>query len=358
MTKNEQPLFCRNCNRPFKRPKPTGRLPKHCSNRCRSAFYRGRTVLPTAPRSYDDDAVRLTRALLTKAQALAHRAQHPVPALPLECLETCVAMRRDLDDTIAVALRQALAKGASWPQIAKVMTTTEGTLKGHYSAEKVDKMLNDRARRGPTRQRQPAALQNTKSPPTVGQVNRLLPGQPGYPLSRALSYLRRTSGSSTVSGLAINSGVSTSYIYRIMSGERIPTWQVTADFARACDADPDDLVFLWNTAHAVTALPPADNYPEAVRTLQAALRGLRLVSGNPDIPTLLRRAAAALTARAAAALLAGEPPAACYLRWPVVKALTNALQGDPEAIRPLWERVEAAGPPDDDGPRWPAAAFG
>ncbi|MFF4953429.1 helix-turn-helix domain-containing protein [Streptomyces chattanoogensis] len=367
MTKNTPPLVCGHCRRTFTRPKPTGRTPVYCSQKCRSASYRGRTAAPAAPRSYDDDVVRIGRALLTKAQALDHSARHRVPALPLEIVECCVALRRDLDDITAVATRHAHANGATWPQIAKIMTTSQSTLKSNYSAEKVDKILAKRADRGPARLRRPATLRSGERTPTISRASPLLPGLPGYALSRALSYLGRSSVHLTIRELAAGTGVSTSYIYRIMSGERTPTWDVAAAFARACDADPDDLTFLWNTAHALATPPPADGqtYPEAVHALQAALRGLRLAAANPEIPTLLRRGTAPLTVGSATALLDSGIPAPGFLEWPVVKALTTALQGDPDTIQPLWERLHTlAGRAHDatggtaGGASLPAEAFG
>lgn len=77
-----------------------------------------------------------------------------------------------------------------------------------------------------------------------------------------------------------------------MTGDRTPTWQVAADFARACDADPDDLVFLWNTAHGLPSVPSniaEQAYVQAIHALQAALRGLHLADARPDIRTLTRR---------------------------------------------------------------------
>lgn len=359
--KNERPLRCRRCQRTFPRPHPTGRIPRYCSGSCRSAAHRRRTSTPSSPPSYTTAAVRLSRAVLSKAQAVAHRSQHPVPALPLEVLQNCIALRRDLDDFTAVAVRQALADGATWKEIAALMASAESTLKNHYSMEKVDKMLKTRKERGPGRSRQPAAPRSPESA-TGAPVHRLLPGRAGYPLSRALSYLRRTS-ESTVGSLAYLTGVSVSYIYRITSGERTPAWEVTKRFALACEADPADLMFLWNVAHCLET-PAARSHTEALRALQAALRGLHLAASCPDLAGL--RKSSHLTPHAAAALLNADPdapPPDCYLRWQVVKDLTVALQGDPHAIRPLWERVQRPSPPadprnDDDGPSWPAAAFG
>ncbi|MEU5013365.1 helix-turn-helix transcriptional regulator [Streptomyces sp. NPDC021749] len=298
--------------------------------------------------------------MLRKAQAMAHRAQRPVPALPLEVLQLCVTLRRDLDDLTAVAVRQALADGAIWKDIAKVMGAAESTLKNNYSLDKVDKILKARVQRGPARSRPPAASKDAGSAASSrARVQGVLPGQAGHPLSCALSHLRRTSQSS-VGSLAYLTGVSASYIYRITSGERTPTWEVTRRFALACEAEPEDLMFLWNRAHLLQT-PLARSYTEAIHTLQSALRGLHLAASSPDLARV--RKSAHLTARAAEALLSASdaPVVDCYLRWPVVRDLTTALQGDPQAIRPLWERVKALSAtdaPDDEGPSWPAAAFG
>ncbi|MFJ6792074.1 helix-turn-helix domain-containing protein [Streptomyces angustmyceticus] len=292
---------------------------------------------------------------------MANNSQRPAPATPLEMLQICVALRRDLEDITAVAVRQALADGAAWKDVAKVMGAAESTLKTNYSLERVDKMLKARMARGPARPRQPAVPEN-RDDASPSSTHPLLPGQAGYPLSCALSYLRRTS-KTTVGSLAYLTGVSASYIYRITSGERTPTWEVTKRFALACEADPEDLMFLWNRAHRLET-PPARDRAEAVRTLQAALRGLYLAAASPGLPRLPKTVH--LTSRAAEALLATSseaPPTAHYLRWPVVRDLTAALQGDPQAIRPLWEQIESPPPDadrgsDGDGPSWPAAAFG
>ncbi|MGW7245241.1 hypothetical protein [Streptomyces decoyicus] len=64
---------------------------------------------------------------------MAHRSQHPVPVLPVEVLQLCVTLHRDLADATAVAVRQSLAGAATWKQIVKVMDLAESTLKTHYS---------------------------------------------------------------------------------------------------------------------------------------------------------------------------------------------------------------------------------
>ncbi|MGP4001378.1 helix-turn-helix domain-containing protein [Streptomyces sp. 8N706] len=359
MTKRE-PLVCGYCRRKFKRPKPTGRIPLYCSSKCRSANHRERAQSPA--RSYDEDVIRISRALLTTAQALAHTAHHQVPALPLALIQHLVAMQRDLDDFRAVAIRQAQSKKATWPQIAKVLNTSPSTLKSNYSAEKVDTVLERRAERGPARKRRPAVPGPRSPARTVTAAGRSRPGPPGYALSCALSHLQRGSSGLTARELAVITGVSTSYVYRIMSGERIPSWDVVVAFAHACEAEPDDLVFLWNKAHGLHAVPPptTPTRKEAIHTLQAALRGLHLAAARPEVKQLTGRGHPGLTDSTVTALLHSPAPDAHLLRWPLVQALTTALQGEPQEIRPLFDRVTRSRRDDSDGqgPTLPASAFG
>ncbi|MEW1660610.1 helix-turn-helix transcriptional regulator [Streptomyces sp. NPDC093707] len=342
MTKNSQPpIECGYCHRTFQRRRPNGRIPKYCSARCRSASYRGRNA-PSPRHDYDADVERLSRALLGKTQALHHAATHRTVDLPLDVVERCVALRRELEDFTVVAVCQARGDGATVPQLAKIMYIAPSTVRANFTAEKADKALAGRAARGPARPPcRPAALQGDSRPTGIKKKRVLLPGDPGYALSRALSHLRRGKPDLTVQEIATWSAVSPSYVYRILSGERAPTWEVTRAFACACDADPDDLVFLWNQARGIT-LAPMDipTYGQAVRTLQAALRGLCLAASAPDAAALAQRASASLTQRTAEALLAPDPPPPHALRWPVVNALTTALGGDTHAIEQLHRRID------------------
>ncbi|MFF4951274.1 hypothetical protein [Streptomyces chattanoogensis] len=56
------------------------------------------------------------------------------PASPLEPIQRCLDLQRDLDDYLAVAVRQALGRGASWPEISSRMSLREALplLEGHW----------------------------------------------------------------------------------------------------------------------------------------------------------------------------------------------------------------------------------
>lgn len=78
-----------------------------------------------------------------------------------------------------------------------------------------------------------------------------------------------------------------SYLSRILSGERVPTWNLTRKFARACGADPDVLRTVWESEKLseksrgpATADPDEPPMP-ATEQLRAAIHTLHLRAGRP-----------------------------------------------------------------------------
>ncbi len=177
---------------------------------------------------------------------------------------------------------------------------------------------------GPPRSRRPAGGTGEKDGGAQG---------PGAVLASALSHLHRLC-ERTHRDLAAEVGVDSSYISRILSGERLPSWRVTRGLSQACGADPEDLRPLWNAARGYRAVQPD--------TLSATLRGLHLAAARPPVDLLQTRAQ--LPADDIAALLAGV----LVPDWSAVDRLVTALNGQPDTIRPLWEaaqRVPAHGSP-------------
>ncbi|MFD7177481.1 helix-turn-helix domain-containing protein [Streptomyces sp. NPDC059929] len=68
-------------------------------------------------------------------------------------------------------------------------------------------------------------------------------------LAPLLSNLQRTSGRS-IRALSRETRLSPSYLSRIYSGERHPSWPTTVRPARACGADPTQLRQAWAEADA------------------------------------------------------------------------------------------------------------
>lgn len=188
---------------------------------------------------------------------------------------------------------------------------------------------------GPLR-RIPAPRHPEPGPPRQAPIGGA-PGQPSTPaasttttaatLSRALSQLQRESRLTyTVLGEA--AGVSRSYVSRILSGERAPSWKVTQKLAEACGADPDDLRPLWEAARGYRVASPGN--------FHAALRGMQLAAGNLRPEELSARTGHTLTKDQVAGLLHGTRTA----DWPTVSTLVTALRGQPDTIRPLWQATQ------------------
>lgn len=88
---------------------------------------------------------------------LAHASALPVPTLPLEPIRLYVALQRDLEDYIAIAVRQALARGAEWDEISALTATSTSLLKSRFSQPQVSKVRSRRRKGRPTRPRPSAA---------------------------------------------------------------------------------------------------------------------------------------------------------------------------------------------------------
>lgn len=183
-------------------------------------------------------------------------------------------------------------------------------------------------------------------------------------LALAMSHLRTTRRSSA-RAVARCIGVSASLLSLVLAGKRLPSWEVTEGFARACDADPGDLVRLWEQAHGIAPAPTAS--PVELRTLlRCALRGLYLAAREPDLPAVGRATGQAFGREQLACLVDSSAPPPTD--WPVLERVVSALGGRPEDIRPLWLQaadalqgvVRLPAPVDDPlgRPGLPAAAFG
>ncbi|WP_329392107.1 helix-turn-helix domain-containing protein [Streptomyces sp. NBC_01716] len=159
------------------------------------------------------------------------------------------------------------------------------------------------------------------------------PGRPGVILASALSQLQRTSKKNHKE-LASEACVDPSYISRILSGERVPSWGVTRRFVVSCGGDPLEVRPLWDTARGYHVVLPT--------ALHAALRGLHLAAAQPPIDLL--RARTHLSAADITAALQGDR----LPDWPTTTRLVTALQGQPEAIRPLWDAAQATTPAGPD----------
>ncbi|MGP3636378.1 helix-turn-helix domain-containing protein [Streptomyces sp. 24-1644] len=287
---------------------------------------------------------------------VAQTSSLPVLTWPLEPLRHSVALRRELDDFIAVAVREALDRGADWEEISVVTSISVSSLKNRFSRAQVTKAVHARQKRRPSRPHAPAAAVIIPSEPS-GEASTaqdvLWSAQDA--LARALSHLHRSSGLS-VRELASQTGVSPSYVYRLMAGERSPSWATVRAFALACDNDPNDLVDLWNAAGGRPDNQSDAGYDLALARFQGAIRGLHLAVARPDPAKVMRALPASHHEVSIVKCLLTAKPAnrAEQLGWPVTAALTSALHGSHDRIRRRWRVLQAAAP----SPRILTQAFG
>ncbi|MFJ5850810.1 helix-turn-helix domain-containing protein [Streptomyces sp. NPDC092903] len=355
-TRSDQ-IECKNCTHPFARKSPTGRRPEYCSPQCRSAAFRLRHA-ETEQSDFSQDAERIGQAVATRARMVAQSSSRPLPFWPLEPLRHSVALRRELEDFIAVSVREALDRGAQWEDISEVTSMTVSQLQNRYSTDQVSRTVDARRGRRPRRPVAPAAEVAVRSAGDDKPNGRNPQGWGArHALARALSHLHRFSRL-PVRTLAVRAGLSPSYIYRLTAGERRPSWTTVRNFVLACDGDPNDLVDLWNAAEGQEQqqLPDA-SFDVALARFQGALRGLHLAEARPD-PDVLAGALPNVHWHETAVIksILGAPAAhrAAELSWAATQSLTVALRGDSDRIRCHWTALREAAP----RPRLLTQAFG
>ncbi|MGK5549902.1 helix-turn-helix domain-containing protein, partial [Streptomyces sp. URMC 127] len=175
-------------------------------------------------------------------------------------------------------------------------------------------------------------------------------------LAPVLSMLARAS-QKPMKELSERTRCSASYLSRILSGERIPTWELTERFARACGADPAVLRSVWETERLRTNGPLLDTEDEgegeddddphrAGARLLRALRTLHVRAGQPtahDIATASKRQ---LTPTLITAVLDGTQ----FPGWRDLISLLHVLGGDITYFQPLWETANRPTTPTDTTP--------
>ncbi|MFE7354693.1 helix-turn-helix domain-containing protein [Streptomyces sp. NPDC057543] len=115
---------------------------------------------------------------------------------------------------------------------------------------------------------------STPREPSGAAFNRLAP---------VLSMLARAS-QLPLKDLSSRTRCSASYLSRVLSGERTPTWTLTERFARACGADSSVLRTVWESERLrekePVSLPEDASLPAGARLLNA-LNTLHVRAGRP-----------------------------------------------------------------------------
>lgn len=389
---DDRPL-CRNpgCTRRVERAL-RGRPRKYCRDACRSASRSARTAR-TSPNTGGHDAYAwdVLTGLRERTAALGRLLGQNGGDL-LERIIQAHQLTRDADELVGAVVQQARDRRVPMRDIAAALNISPDTVRRHWPPRRVDERMRDRRSRGqPTppdpgdpgappgprerrgsrdrspdrepgregggerkrreggarrtpggdaRSRGPDAGPPASPRPVRTRANPLWAGGDAPPddratvrLARALSHLQRASGK-PLRALGVEAQVSASYVSRVMSGERCPSWDVTRRLIAACDGDPAELRPLWVSARGLGY--PARELPNAA-TLHAALRGLHLAAARPDPATICRSSLGRLTPEGIAQLLHGPQ----VPDWQTVDCFVHAVHGCCDEIRPLWEAVAA-----------------
>ncbi|MGW4088073.1 helix-turn-helix domain-containing protein [Streptomyces sp. NPDC004822] len=351
--KDITPAYCLNpgCGNPIGRTTGSGRPRHYCSDACGRAYRRAREKSPTpdtlAHTAFADQvADDLARAVTHMLQLT--RTQHPLAALTwLRIVEG------DLEDLKAVLIQQARDQRQRNADIAQCLGVPAEQITRKLSADAVRRRMDSRPLRTRTRARARLPRQAAAPAPTPPQrvSTARIPGHrrtpadagevtpsrardpdrhpcgPAAVLTRALSHLQRLSGKS-LRELADDSHVSASYVSRVLSGERCPSWKVARLLTLACAGDPAEIQPLWAAARG--------QVPTQRQSLPAALRGLHLAAARPRTDELGEHTR--LTPHTITGMFHGTALPA----WEDVEELAHALNAEAQPLRPLWNAACAA----------------
>ncbi|MFI9586973.1 helix-turn-helix domain-containing protein [Streptomyces sp. NPDC052236] len=317
---------CAFCQRQFRHRSGPGRRRAYCDTKCRRRAQRRRdeerAPAPVASQPW-------ARSLAEQLHALsAQLVEAELQSAPLGVLmEFAERLKGELACFTAAAVHDARMDGASWTDVAKATGTGAESARARWSTDRVKRLLERRARQ------QPVQLPRTFRPSLPGQVGET-GALPSGRLAAALSYLQRTSQIS-VAEAARQADLSSSYVSRILAGDRLPAWPVVHMLATIFGGDAGDLRALWERAQG-PAGGARQSVDSAAEKLHGALRGLYLAAACPDPAVLC--AGTGMDPETASAVLGGEQ----VPDWPTTARLVAQLQAAPGDIRPLWEDVHYA----------------
>ncbi|WP_051951542.1 helix-turn-helix domain-containing protein [Actinacidiphila yeochonensis] len=330
---------CPQCGREVVQPK-RGRNRLYCGDICQLAARRQRRrAARTAGPPTGSDRRPIAPVLAEEIHQTASRlldAQHGGRDLE-SAMELADRLVRAVEDFQLAAVHDARAAGAPWREVAAAAKVSTAAAQSRWKPDRVKRRLELRAGRPATAE--PVAAAHGRGTLDTAAARGAAPAQDeqvsraAAKLAAALSFLHRRSGL-TVQAAAEKADVSPSYLSRIFTGERLPSWQVVETLAEVFAADPRDVRVLWEAANCMT--PTARSTVEAAaERLRGALRGLHLAAGGPSYEELARAGGTGLPLESVNDLLAGDG----VPWWPATSRLVAVLGGVPGDIKPLWQAV-------------------
>jgi transcriptional regulator with XRE-family HTH domain len=284
-----------------------------------------------------------------------------------QILEQVLQMRTRLDSLTAGLVGRARLRQATWANIGLALSVSADTARHRYTDNYIVRRLKQVGHLPsvPSSLRalyEEPARHLTSSPADTGEAipdeieaagaayNRLAP---------VLSMLARAS-ELPLHELARQSRCSASYLSRMLSGHRVPSWRITEQFARACGADPVVLRKVWETEqlrrrqprgpaageNEIDSLDGISTRAQALQRLMTALRTLHVRAGQPTAQQICITSRWRLQAAQVTDVLDG----AAMCDWPTLSQLVQAMGGSVDYFHPLWQaatedRDQPAEPP-------------
>ncbi|MFI7337221.1 helix-turn-helix domain-containing protein [Streptomyces sp. NPDC050085] len=327
---------CRFCKRPIQQLNRVGRRREYCSLACRRSAQRERGKGLEAKKE-TTSTLPLGRSVTEDLQLLVARllsAEYEGKSLEVR-LRLASEVSREVEHYMSAAVHEEHVRGASWEQVAAAASVSPATARTRWAPREVERRLSRRAADRAAARQLEATLPAARLPVDEQALTEST-ARAGSKLAAALSFLHRESGLTIKEAAAqIGGGLSAPYVSRILSGERLPTWEVTQELVTACGGDPREVSLLWE--HAQGMAPPV-RHPlnDAVDRLHAALRGLHLAAARPSSDHIADASDGLLAPADVTAVLSGR----MVPTWTMTGALVKALGGWPADVRPLWEAVE------------------
>lgn len=342
---NEPWSTCLYCGTPFP-IKQRGRKATFCGQACRQAEYRKRerakkTGGPSATGPPDLGGLHeeLRELALDGQDEMRHlvRLLAADDVAAFELVDLANQLRQRMEALTAGLILRARATGTSWDLLGTVLHMSPETARRVYHARRVEQHLTRYITRpAPTADHPVEDPSNTPEDEedTVHPTPLRPPQRAANRLAPVLSHLQRVSGI-PLRQLGLRVKCSASYLSRVLSGERFPTWHLTERLGSALGADAEVLRQVWQSERARQTTPsPQDcNLHSALRTIYAG-------AGHPAHRDLVTATKGLLSPHTISALLDGTQPA----DWPDVEQFVRALDGEPAYFRPLWEQHQHDSP--------------
>lgn len=362
---------CAICRRSFTPNGGPGRPKLYCTKACRTA---ARRKAPpddaSAGTSHHELIVEIAETLRMRTDSLIASVHEQQGSS--ELLAHRVALERQLDDLEAAIVRRGRVADESWQALASPLGVSNETLRKRWSAQALERRLERRVsgsaepsarppdgpvflpRQRGTADGQPVRAHEDSTPtpsPLTGDAG---PRTARQLLSSALSHLQRCRGGS-LRELAGHAGVTPSYVSRVLSGDRRPSWPVTRTLVEFCGEEPAVLYPLWRLAHGQPVDVRVVTAEQAAMEFHRFIRSLYLAADRPDPGVLVHSVRHTLRLADVEQVLTDV-----YVPdWPTTVRLVSALRGRPTDVRPLWHAARTLPPrPVGDRCSLQAASFG